>query len=188
MRWRRPSLLLVLAVAACDTGSFPYRNHPLGSSASLAQGTEQSSLVSVLDEAAMARLMDEAAAAGNARAMVNRAMEDYWRNRPRFDEMTRAAAARGDLKAQVNLGVRALQDDKPDEARRWFEQAMAQGDASAMAYYGYMFEQGLGGLPKDLGRAAQYFRMARDHGSPLGERFLEDLGQRDRIPWPGAPF
>ena len=54
---------------------------------------------------------------------------------------------------------------------------MDQGNADAMAYYGYMMERGLGGLEKNREQASGYYQEAARRGSRSGRAFLAGMNR-----------
>lgn len=160
------------------------------------------SLRSVPDEAAVRRLVRQRAEAGDTKAMVDYAhlqtkervtYEETLRRRAESERFDSQAAERGDPVGQTNTGVWCMTNVniqtlpgacKSDlEAVRWFRLAMDQGNADAMAFYGYMVEFGRGGVAKDPALAASYYAGAAKRGSAYGRAFLNDMTEfADRAP------
>ena len=152
------------------------------------------SLTTVPDDAAVRSLIRRQADTGDLRSMIEYAellrqsmtgdYDEAMRWRAEGDRVNRAAAERGDPLAQINAGVwchenRGIQtlpgvcrDDA--EAVRWFRRAMDQGNADAMAFYGYMVERGLGGIEKNREQAIAYYQEAARRGSRFARTFLAD--------------
>lgn len=151
-------------------------------------------LRTVRDDETIRRLMRQQAETGDPRAMVDYAAllrntstfdpDEISRFRSESERFDRMAAERGDPIGQINMGIRCLdrfyemrrfscRDDV--EAVRWFRLAMEQGNADALAFYGYMTELGRGGLDRDRDRAIAYYTEAGKRGSEYGDRFLRDM-------------
>jgi TPR repeat protein len=84
----------------------------------------------------------------------------------------KARAARGDLRAQITLGV-ALRDGKgvtsdPAEALAWFRKAAEKNDPAALDHLGWMLEHGLGATA-DVADAAKRYRAAAEQGFAQGQ-------------------
>lgn len=81
------------------------------------------------------------------------------------------AASLGYVKAQVEMGLRYESGEvtgTPDyvTAAKWYGQALAANDASAMTYLGSLYERGLG-VEQDLARAEELYRQAVGKGYSL---------------------
>jgi len=88
--------------------------------------------------------------------------------------MSRHAEA-GNALAQYLVGVDCeLNLAQPEDARRWYERAAAQGQALAQNRLGLMYYQGQGVAPDDV-RAAAYFRQAALQADMNGEYNLGTL-------------
>jgi TPR repeat protein len=62
----------------------------------------------------------------------------------------------------------------PDESEsiRLYRAAAAKGDAHAQVNLGYLYSQGLGGLPKDEREAARLYKLAADQGNAVAQTNL----------------
>lgn len=89
------------------------------------------------------------------------------------------AAAKGDLRAQFNLGSIYEHASPPDyqTAMRWYELAAAQGDAIATNNIAYMYENGKG-VSQDYGKAAALYLQAANKDAPRAEYHLGTLYDR----------
>ena len=96
----------------------------------------------------------------------------------------RARAARGDARAQYQLGISYFQGHGVPqdyaEAVRWFRQAADQGYARAEYALGFSYAQG-NGVPRDYAEAVRWMRQAAAHGdaeaqSSLGYSYAQGLG------------
>lgn len=80
----------------------------------------------------------------------------------------RAAAEKGDIRAQVGLGALLLKGEEgrrdPVEAARWFAKAAAQGDPEALYNLGLLHENGEG-VTKNQQKAAVFYGRALAAGS-----------------------
>jgi len=174
-------------------------------------------LYTARDDEATARLVEQASDAGDAKAMVERAgqlrntathdIAEGIRLKQEAARLDRAAADKGDPEAEVNVGVLCLKkarswrrfaDECSDDAEavRWFQRAMAQGNARALAYVGFMTEFGRGGLDKNPDQGihpgiwrydyaeADIFRRGTERGDAGGEVNLGFLYEHG---WAGLP-
>ncbi|KQG96862.1 hypothetical protein APC57_00550 [Acinetobacter baumannii] len=80
-------------------------------------------------------------------------------------------AKSGNVDAQYNVAMNFLNGEEGypkdyNQAKRWFEIASKQGDASAQNALGIIYLRGLGG-DKDLSKAEYYYRLAanKNHGN-----------------------
>ena len=89
------------------------------------------------------------------------------------------AAAQGHADAQTHLswayhvGIGVPTNDV--EAVKWERLAAENGQASAQFYLASDYELGLGGLPKDIGQAVQWYRRAAEQNHPIAQARLGDL-------------
>jgi TPR repeat protein len=185
------SLLLAPAIGA-DAQNYPPRGI-----------AEYADLVTVRDDATVRRLMRRQAETGDSKAMLEYAKflrsmmfadsDESQRAHAEAERFDRMAAEGGDPVGQVNAGVWCLRNQRirtlpgachdDAEAVRWFRLAMDGGNATAVAYYGYMVEFGRGGLAKDPKAAAHYYAQAGKLGDYHGGRFLSDMTEyADRQP------
>jgi TPR repeat protein len=77
----------------------------------------------------------------------------------------RKAAAAGDARGMVNLGVmyekgRGGLPKDDSQAVSWYRKGAEAGDAIGMVNLGVMYESGRGGLPKDDSQAVSWYRKA----------------------------
>ncbi|MEY2555666.1 MAG: uncharacterized protein QOF93_810 [Verrucomicrobiota bacterium] len=84
-------------------------------------------------------------------------------------ESLQKAAARGDVNAQVELGVRYLAGCKGfrldyDKATEWFRKAAQAGNANAQFYLAFIYKEARG-LPEDARKAAELNEKAAGQGS-----------------------
>jgi TPR repeat protein len=63
------------------------------------------------------------------------------------------------------------------EAARLYRLAADQRDATGQAYLGDFYEQGKGGLPKNVGEAVRLYRLAAQAGNTYAQQHLKVLGQ-----------
>jgi len=95
----------------------------------------------------------------------------------------KAAAERGDVKAQTNLGLLyatgqgVAQDDA--EAATWFRKAADQGNAEAQANLGRAYRNGEG-VERDDAQAVAWYRKAADQGHVLAQANLGMMYARGR--------
>jgi TPR repeat protein len=66
------------------------------------------------------------------------------------------------------------------EAVRLFQDAAKDGNALAMYNVGVMYENGRGGLPKDLNIAKQWYQCAADNGEERAKNALEDIAKKEQ--------
>jgi TonB family protein len=85
-------------------------------------------------------------------------------------EEVRAAAARGDASAQVELGLFYIRGDgvAKDSAQgvTWIRKAADQGDAMGQHLLGMFYQSDVGVVPQDLAQGAAWFRKAAEQGLP----------------------
>jgi hypothetical protein len=90
----------------------------------------------------------------------------------------RAAAATGDVRAQLGLGVLLMSDENvrkdPVEAARWFAKAAERGDAEALFRLGQLHENGEG-MPKNQQKAAVFYGRALAAGSAKASAKLKTV-------------
>jgi TPR repeat protein len=78
----------------------------------------------------------------------------------------RKAAESGLVRAQVHLGLLAFGSDTASHAEgvNWLRRAVAQGDAPAQYYLGFLYKFGKGGVGQDYIEAARLYRLAAEQG------------------------
>lgn len=85
----------------------------------------------------------------------------------------RAAAERGDARAQFQLGQAYFLGDGEQRdhvaALAWYQRAADQGDVEAMAAIGLVHAIGGHGVPEDEVLAAKWYRLAAERGSAQGQ-------------------
>jgi TPR repeat protein len=87
-------------------------------------------------------------------------------------------ARRGDVAAQNLLGGVELEiEQKPKNARRWFEMSAASGDAVGQRSLGHLYASGLG-VKADEARAVGLFRAAAASGDPFAQYSLAMANER----------
>ena len=86
----------------------------------------------------------------------------------------RAAAERGDIPAQVNLGMILAQGGDPAEAVKWLRRAAGQGDADAMANLATLYLTGRGVAPDPV-EGLRWFARAAALGNPETQLQLGQL-------------
>jgi TPR repeat protein len=90
----------------------------------------------------------------------------------------RAAAATGDVRAQLGLGVLLMSDENvrkdPVEAARWFAKVAERGDAEALFRLGQLHENGEG-MPKNQQKAAVFYGRALAAGSAKASAKLKTV-------------
>ena len=143
------------------------------------------------DDAQAIVWLRKAADQGDADAQeALRGMEADGRANPNQDQLaavlrdTRAAAERGDVRAQSELGVmyqngRGVARDNV-QAVAWYRKAADQGDAVGQFNLGLMYRQGLG-VARDDAQAVSWYRKAADQGLAqaqynLGSMYANGLG------------
>jgi tetratricopeptide (TPR) repeat protein len=87
----------------------------------------------------------------------------------------RKSAEQGFVRAEVKLAEIAFASRNLAEAFVWWQKAADGGDADAMFNVGSAYYAGRG-VAKDLDKAIQYYRKARDAGNPDAGRILQQLG------------
>jgi TPR repeat protein len=100
-------------------------------------------------------------------------------------EDLRISAEKGDLEAQVNLGIAYAKGEgipKDEvEAVRWIRRAAEKGFAKAQFILGAVYFEGLGGVPKNYVQAVKWIRKAAEQGFAdaqfeLGEAYAKGGG------------
>ena len=90
-------------------------------------------------------------------------------NAARFEEV-RAAAAKGDASAQVELGMYYVRGDvvAKDSAQgvMWIRKAADQGDVMGQYLLGMFYSSDAGIVPRDLVQGAEWMRKAAEQGLP----------------------
>lgn len=135
------------------------------------------------DPARALHWFEAAAAQGHTEAMAQ-AGQLLLRNRPegsyasavhRARTHLQRAAARGHLRAQLELGILLSQSSDPEGdgsgAAQWLEQAAAQGSSAAQSRLGYLHLHGRG-VPKNATLARQWFGEAARQGDPSAQAHL----------------
>jgi TPR repeat protein len=92
----------------------------------------------------------------------------------------RAAAEKGDAKAQVELGNLYAQQEKYAEALPWFRKAADQGNAEAQNDVGFFLLTGMGAA-QDPVEGMRWLRKAADQGNEVAQRnigmaYLQGIG------------
>ena len=85
-------------------------------------------------------------------------------------EEVRAAAAKGDASAQVELGMFYVRGDvvpkDPVAGVSWIRKAADQGDAMGQYLLGVFYQSDVGVVTQDLAQGAEWFRKAAEQGLP----------------------
>lgn len=81
------------------------------------------------------------------------------------------AAQQGDPDAAFGIGSAHFARREFDLALLYYDQAAGLGYARAYGWIGYIYQLGLG-VPRDIGKATQYYRKSAEHGYLLAERAL----------------
>ena len=85
-------------------------------------------------------------------------------------EAVRAAAAKGDASAQVELGMYYVRGDgvakDSTQGVSWIRKAADQGDAMGQYLLGMFYQSDVGIVPQDLAQGAEWFRKAAEQGLP----------------------
>jgi uncharacterized protein len=93
-------------------------------------------------------------------------------------EAIKAAAERGDVAAQVDLGRMYLSGQgvpkNPAEAVRWYRQAAERGNAIAQFSLGSLYFNGQA-VPQDFAEAAKWYRKAAEQGDAPAQCVLGDM-------------
>ncbi len=93
------------------------------------------------------------------------------RNEAKAVELFEKAAAAGNQRAQINLGILYLRGQGAPRdivtARAWLEKAAANGDPQAMYTLGRALDEGTEQVPPDPVRAADLYRRAAEKGHAL---------------------
>jgi TPR repeat protein len=87
----------------------------------------------------------------------------------------RKSAEQGFARAQTKLAEFAFASGNMAEAFFWWKKAADSGDADAMFNVGSAYSVGRG-VDKDLTKAIEYYRKARDAGNDAAEHILKQLG------------
>lgn len=86
------------------------------------------------------------------------------------------AAEKGNIPAQVQVGLSYALADKYEEAIEWFRKAAASGSSDAYIYLGMCYEEGLG-VERDLKEALRLYDWSfeRDHNSRAQEAYRRTI-------------
>ncbi|WP_297374266.1 SEL1-like repeat protein [Acidiferrobacter sp.] len=92
----------------------------------------------------------------------------------------RKAAAQGDAKAQLIMGLTFTAAKNYAQAFQWYHKAAAQGDAEAEDNLGLMYAEGRG-IPQNYAQALKWYRKAAEQGyanaqDNLGQMYAEGHG------------
>ena len=105
----------------------------------------------------------------------------------------RALAEGGDRAAQAQLGKIYYTRQEHAKAAKWIRIAAQRGDPGSQYYFGFMYRDGLGGVPKDIVHAYKWFILSakgttskrwpkpKDTWDPLWNRTLAKLNEKKRI-------
>ncbi len=98
------------------------------------------------------------------------------------------AAKDGDPICQSRLGIIYLSESDSDNAKIWFEKSANQGNPSGQNGLGYLYQQGDGGLPKDLAKANYWFLKSAQQGDSdsqfwLGENLFLSGNKSEGYKW-----
>jgi TPR repeat protein len=88
----------------------------------------------------------------------------------------RSAARFGDCQGQYLLGVNLLEEARPEaiqEGVYWLEVAAENGSSGAHRHLGYLFKDGLNGLPRDPKRSELHFSVANKIEEAAGRDFSD---------------
>jgi len=96
------------------------------------------------------------------------------------EQAIKDAADRGDVEAQVKLGLSYLSGDGGyldyNEAAKWFKLAAIQGNAQAQEHLGSMYAEGLGVMRNKI-RAAALLILSAESGRASASLALEDVSK-----------
>jgi TPR repeat protein len=79
------------------------------------------------------------------------------------------------LVCEMCISARVGLDDAYGDAVRLYRLAADQGNAGGQCNLGFMYEAGLGGLPKDDREAVRLYRLAADQGYDEAKSSVERL-------------
>lgn len=99
-----------------------------------------------------------------------------------------AAAKNGNASCQAILGIIYLSESEIDKARLWFEKSANQGNPIGQNGLGYLYQNGLGGLTKDITKANVWFLKSAQQGNAdsqfwLGENLYLDGKKSEGYQW-----
>lgn len=94
----------------------------------------------------------------------------------------------GDPLCQTYLGIIYLSESNMDSAKIWFEKSAHQGNPIGQNGMGYLYQNGFGGLPKDLNKANEWFLKSAEQGNAdsqfwLGENLFLSGNKNDGYKW-----
>jgi TPR repeat protein len=98
------------------------------------------------------------------------------------------ASQSGDSISQTYLGIIYLSESVTDSAKIWFEKSAKLGDPSGQNGLGYLYQNGLGGLPTDLEKANELFLKSAKQGNSdsqfwLGQNLFLSGNKKEGYAW-----
>lgn len=103
------------------------------------------------------------------------------------DECLQASKA-GDPLCQAYLGIIYMSEKDMCNARIWFEKSANRGNPIGQNGLGYLYQNGLGELPKDIKKANEWFLKSAEQGNSdsqfwLGENLFLSGNKTDGYKW-----
>lgn len=98
------------------------------------------------------------------------------------------ASKSGDANCQAFLGIIYLSNSDTDNAKIWFEKSANQGNPVGQNGLGYLYQNGLGGLSKDITKANSWFLKSAKQGNTdsqfwLGENLFLSGRKSEGFQW-----
>lgn len=98
------------------------------------------------------------------------------------------ASQSGDPACQAYLGIIYLSESDMQNARIWFEKSANSGNPNGQNGLGYLYQNGMGGLSKDLTKANEWFLKSAEQGNSdsqfwLGENLFLNGNKSEGYNW-----
>jgi len=103
-------------------------------------------------------------------------------------EICISASETGDPICQAFLGIIYLSESNLDSAKIWFEKSAIQGNPTGQNGFGYLYQNGFGGLEKDIEKANEWFLKSAEQGNSdsqfwLGENLILSGKEKEGYEW-----